>query len=216
MRSARRRAAAAGLILGTAFRLLTGARPPLRGLLLGAAVFVAVGVLQAPLLWVLAVAVPLAIALEWRASRWARRRTFCWEIAWRFASLSLLAIGGINALLPEIHRVAVDVEGWMTSAEFADLFALAQLAPGPNAMVDFARSAGRSRGRRRRLRRDDRGVRPVVAALLFCDAWPGEDAQRETRGLLQRALAPVAIGLILASGYTLARGRSIARRARCC
>jgi chromate transporter len=60
--------AAAGLILGTAFRLLTGARPPLRGLLLGAAVFIAVGVLQAPLLWVLAVAVPLAIALEWRAS----------------------------------------------------------------------------------------------------------------------------------------------------
>jgi chromate transporter len=37
--------------------------------LLGAAVFVAVGVLQAPLLWVLAVAVPLAIALEWRAPR---------------------------------------------------------------------------------------------------------------------------------------------------
>jgi chromate transporter len=62
-------AAAAGLILGTAFRLLSGARLPLRGLLLGAAVFVVVGVLQAPLLWVLAVAVPLAIALEWRASR---------------------------------------------------------------------------------------------------------------------------------------------------
>ena len=58
-----------------------------------------------------------------------------WEIAWRFSSLSLLAIGGINALLPEIHRVVVDVEGWMTSAEFADLFALAQIAPGPNAMV---------------------------------------------------------------------------------
>src|SRR5205814_3218968 len=57
------------------------------------------------------------------------------EIAWRFASLSLLAIGGINALLPEFHRIVVDVEGWMTSAEFADLFALAQLAPGPNAMV---------------------------------------------------------------------------------
>jgi chromate transporter len=61
-------AAAAGLILGTAIRLLTGTRPPLRGLLLGAMVFVAVGVLQAPLLWVLAVVVPLAVALEWRAS----------------------------------------------------------------------------------------------------------------------------------------------------
>ena len=57
------------------------------------------------------------------------------EIAVRFAALSLVAIGGINAILPEIHRVVVDVEGWMTSAEFAELFALAQLAPGPNAMV---------------------------------------------------------------------------------
>src|SRR5689334_24673507 len=57
------------------------------------------------------------------------------EIAARFATLSLVAIGGINAILPEIHRVVVDVEGWMTSAEFADLFALAQLAPGPNAMI---------------------------------------------------------------------------------
>jgi chromate transporter len=62
-------AAAAGLILGTAIRLLTGTRPPLRGWVIGAAVFVAVGLLQAPLLWVLAVAVPAGIALEWRASR---------------------------------------------------------------------------------------------------------------------------------------------------
>jgi len=57
------------------------------------------------------------------------------EIATRFAVLSLVAIGGINAILPEIHRVVVDVEAWMTSAQFADLFALAQLAPGPNAMI---------------------------------------------------------------------------------
>ena len=62
-------AAAAGLIVGTAVRLLTGARPPLRGLLLASAVFILVGLLQAPLLWVLAVAVPLAVAVEWRASR---------------------------------------------------------------------------------------------------------------------------------------------------
>jgi chromate transporter len=57
------------------------------------------------------------------------------ELAWRCATLSLVAIGGINAILPEIHRAVVEVEQWMTSAEFAQMFALAQLAPGPNAMV---------------------------------------------------------------------------------
>jgi len=62
-------AAAAGLIIGTAIRLLKGSRLPPRGLVVGAAVFVAVAIVQAPLLWVLAVAVPGAIALEWYWSR---------------------------------------------------------------------------------------------------------------------------------------------------
>jgi chromate transporter len=127
-----------------------------------------------------------------------------WEIAWRFASLSLLAIGGINALLPEIHRVVVDVEGWMTSADFADLFALAQLAPGPNAMVisllgwKVAGIAGAF-------------VATIAAcgpsSLLCFFAMRGLERMRngKTRAVLQRALAPLAIGLILASGYTLAR-----------
>ena len=61
-------AAAAGLIIGTAFRLIVGARPPMRAVLLAVAVFIAVGIAQAPLLWVLAVAVPFAIAVEWRAA----------------------------------------------------------------------------------------------------------------------------------------------------
>jgi chromate transporter len=62
-------AAAAGLIVGTGLRLLVSTRPPPRGLAVGAAVFVGVAVLRLPLLWVLAVAVPLSIALEWRARR---------------------------------------------------------------------------------------------------------------------------------------------------
>jgi chromate transporter len=62
-------AAAAGLIIGTAIRLLQGSRLPPRGLLVGAIVFAAVAIAQAPLLWVLAVAVPGAIALEWYRSK---------------------------------------------------------------------------------------------------------------------------------------------------
>jgi chromate transporter len=62
-------AAAAGLILGTAVRLLLQTRPPLRGLLTGAAAFIAVGVLQWPLLWVILVLIVVGVATEWRASR---------------------------------------------------------------------------------------------------------------------------------------------------
>lgn len=62
-------AAAAGLILGTGVRLLLQTRPPLRGLLTGAAAFVAVGVLHWPLLWVILVLIVVAVAAEWRARR---------------------------------------------------------------------------------------------------------------------------------------------------
>ena len=61
-------AAAAGLILGTAVRLLVQTRPAPRGLVAGAAAFVAVGVLQWPLLSVIVVLVVVAVAAEWRAT----------------------------------------------------------------------------------------------------------------------------------------------------
>jgi chromate transporter len=62
-------AGAAGLILGTALRLLLQTRPPLRGLLTGAAAFVAVGVLQWPLLWVIPALIVAGVVAEWHATR---------------------------------------------------------------------------------------------------------------------------------------------------
>ncbi len=62
-------AAAAGLILGTALRLLIQTRPPVRGMLAGGSAFVFVGVLQWPLLWVIPVLICVAIAAEWHAAR---------------------------------------------------------------------------------------------------------------------------------------------------
>jgi chromate transporter len=52
-----------------------------------------------------------------------------------FAQLSLLAFGGGNSVLPEMQRQVVDVHGWMSARQFADLFALAQASPGPNMLV---------------------------------------------------------------------------------
>ncbi|PVE24889.1 chromate transporter [Microvirga sp. KLBC 81] len=57
------------------------------------------------------------------------------ELAIQFALISLVSIGGAAAVLPEMHRAVVDVHGWMSSETFANLFALAQAAPGPNVIV---------------------------------------------------------------------------------
>ena len=52
-----------------------------------------------------------------------------------FGQLSLLAIGGINTVLPEMQRQVVDIHHWMSARDFSAMYALAQAAPGPNMMV---------------------------------------------------------------------------------
>src|SRR5262249_32579435 len=52
-----------------------------------------------------------------------------------FALLSLFAVGGANAAIPEMHRIAVEVMQWMTDRQFADSFAIAQVSPGPNIII---------------------------------------------------------------------------------
>ena len=58
-----------------------------------------------------------------------------WQITDLFVQFSLLnfvAFGGVTAMLPEIHRLVVEQRQWMDDATFAQLFAIAQAAPGPN------------------------------------------------------------------------------------
>jgi len=126
------------------------------------------------------------------------------EVARQFLVLSLLSIGGANAILPEIQRRAVDVEAWLTNAEFSQMFALSQAAPGPNVLIVSLigwKAAGYVGG--------------IVAMAAMCapssmltyqiaNAW---DRFRDApwRIATQAAVAPVTVGLILASGYVLTR-----------
>jgi chromate transporter len=49
-------------------------------------------------------------------------------------ALWFVAVGGPSAILPEIHRYIVDVRQLLTGAQFAEIYTLAQVAPGPNVM----------------------------------------------------------------------------------
>jgi len=51
-----------------------------------------------------------------------------------FLILWFLAIGGPSTILPDIHRYVVEVHHLLTNAQFAEIYTLAQVAPGPNAM----------------------------------------------------------------------------------
>ena len=56
-------------------------------------------------------------------------------LIWTFGLMSLFAVGGANSAIPEMHRVAVDVQHWMTDKQFADMYAISQLSPGPNVLI---------------------------------------------------------------------------------
>ena len=124
-------------------------------------------------------------------------------LVWTFGVMSLFAIGGANSAVPEMHRVAVDVHHWLTDKQFADIFAISQLSPGPNVLIvtligyAVAGLAG-----------------ALVATLSMClptailayavsrvltrsshSRWPG---------IIQAALVPLSIGLMGASGWILA------------
>jgi chromate transporter len=53
----------------------------------------------------------------------------------RVAELALISFGGVNTILPALHHQAVNEEHWITDRDFANLFALASVSPGPNFMV---------------------------------------------------------------------------------
>ena len=119
-----------------------------------------------------------------------------------FAWLSLLQFGGTNAVVPEMHRQAVDVYHWMDTRTFANLFALAQLAPGPNVMIVSL------------VGWQVAGLRGLVVATLAMTIPPSLLAFAVSRLMLRAGpsrwlvivkdgLVPVAIGMILASGAVM-------------
>jgi chromate transporter len=125
-------------------------------------------------------------------------------LAVHFAILSLLAFGGVNTIIPEIHRQSVDVMGWMNDRQFADLFAIAQAAPGPNTLIVTLigwRVAGLAGA----------VVATVAmcgpAALLTYGAIRLWDRFRNApwRAAVQRGMASVTIGLVAASAFVLTR-----------
>jgi chromate transporter len=57
------------------------------------------------------------------------------QIALRIGGLSLVAVGGGNALIPSLHDQAVTTMHWVTESGFAEAVGLSQAAPGPNMLL---------------------------------------------------------------------------------
>ena len=126
------------------------------------------------------------------------------EIIANFALLSLLAFGGANAVMPEMHRLAVDRHGWVSGPEFADLFALAQAAPGPNMMI-VALIGLRAAGVGGALAATVAMCVPSSVLTFAVARLAHRFRDSPWRAVLQDGLAPVTVGLVLGSGWVLTR-----------
>ena len=121
----------------------------------------------------------------------------------KLSAFSLVAFGGVNALLPVLFNLAVHQEHWIDVQTFSDYFAIAQAAPGPNFMIVTLIGWH---------------VYGVLGALLATLAitWPSSIMiyflQRFIMGMknplskrtIQYSAAALAIGLVLSSAWEIA------------
>ena len=121
-----------------------------------------------------------------------------------FSLLSILAVGGGAAVIPEMKTLTVGAAPWITSDLFGAIYSLGQLAPGPNmlmvsvigyhvagwggagaALVGFFLPAG-------------------VITFYAGRMWD-RFAENPWRAALARGLGPVTVGLILAGAHSIER-----------
>ena len=127
-----------------------------------------------------------------------------------FASLSLLAVGGAIATVPDMQRYLVNERMWLTDAQFTSSIALAQAAPGPNVLfvVLMGWNVGLNAG----------GYRMAVlgmclalsgmllpSTVLTCMAARWGHKNRELRAVraFKIGLAPIVVALLVATGWLL-------------
>ena len=141
-----------------------------------------------------------------------------------FLSISLLAVGGAIATAPDMHRFLVERQGWLTELQFNTSIVLAQAAPGPNVL--FIALLGWNLGL------NAGGATPLAWAfgalgvavcmlgvlLPSCiltwaaTRWAHRNRERRSVRAFKQGMAPLVIGLILATAWVLARAQGDAAR----
>lgn len=56
------------------------------------------------------------------------------QLFWSFFQIGMFSIGGGYAAMPLIQSQIVDLHGWLTMGEFADVITIAEMTPGPVAI----------------------------------------------------------------------------------
>ena len=121
------------------------------------------------------------------------------------AALSVISVGGIPVVLPQIHQLVVVTHRWTTDREFADFFALSQVMPGPN-FIFMLSLIGWKVGGPLGAVAAALGIAGPSCSLTFVGfrLWHRfRDAR--WRLVVSRGIVPLTIGLVIAGGWVLAQ-----------
>ena len=120
-----------------------------------------------------------------------------------FLVLSLLSVGGAITTAPDMHRYVVTQQHWISDTQFSASVAIAQAAPGPNVLF-VAVLGWNIAGAVGALATMAGILLPSTLLSLWAGRWGNQ--RRHTRGVraFTAGLAPLTIGLQLATGWVLA------------
>lgn len=117
---------------------------------------------------------------------------------------SLLAVGGTNVTLSDIHRYTVETRHWIADAQFVTFFSLAQAAPGPNGMA-VTLIGMQAAGLPGALTATFAKITPSSLLAYFVGGWVDRHETSPWVRAVRAGLAPITVGLLVASGAVLAR-----------
>ena len=132
-------------------------------------------------------------------------------VIWDFLSLSLFSLGGGNTLLTEYHRMAVDQYCWLSSRQFADIYAIAEAAPGPSSMIvgllgmGAAVKEGPLWGVFSGLMAEIAILLPSTLLMVAAALSWNRTLNSPGRVAFERGLGPVTLGILFAVGLKILR-----------
>ena len=123
----------------------------------------------------------------------------------KLSAFSLIAFGGVNALLPSLLNLSVYQEHWIDLQTFADYFAIAQAAPGPN-IVNLAVCIGSRFAGAKGAVAAVLGLTlgPICIVMLLALLYTHYSYLESIQGVL-RGISAVGVGLIASTGIKMLR-----------
>lgn len=138
-----------------------------------------------------------------------------------YLSLSLLAVGGAIATAPDMHRYLVERNAWLTDPQFSASIAIAQAAPGPNvlfvALLGWNVGINAGGGGATGWLLGALGMALCMLGVMLPSSlltwlatrWGHRNRERRAVRAFKQGMAPVVIGLLLATSWVLARAHGV-------